>query len=213
MTRQRSKFEYPFVVPNPRYGDSSIVSDEEVGLEEIRQSHWRYAYSAAVMPDLSIRPGKESGHRFSSEFIFIASAVRADVERQRHGGIPRQYYVDTLKICQDCGEHFIFFALEQRHWYEVLGFWIKSECVRCSVCRLSERRIRTARQRFTLRTSEIDNLDARQFDTLLRDALLLAESGILKDLSKLRRLRNIAIEKGGAYKSLPSISEFLKVKA
>lgn len=124
---------------------------------------------------------------------------------QRSGVFPRRHYIDTLKQCRDCLEHFIFFAREQRHWYEVLGFWVDSDCVRCPICRLKDQRVRRARERYAIRINEISSLSDRKFATLLRDALFLSEIGVIKDKNKLRRLKNIAITRGSTGEPLPAI--------
>ena len=189
------------------------MSGEEVELTEIRRAYWRYAFSVALMPNLTQKPGERSCGSLGSEFIFVVSAISANVEKQRHAVFGRRFYVDTLKQCRDCGKSFIFFALEQRHWYEVLRFWVDSECVRCSICRVKDQRVRRAQERYATRVLEIDSLSDRHFVTLLRDALFLAESGLLKDESKLRRLKNIALKRGTDNEALSEIVSFLEQSA
>ncbi|PKN96854.1 MAG: hypothetical protein CVU43_18600 [Chloroflexi bacterium HGW-Chloroflexi-5] len=43
---------------------------------------------------------------------------------------------------------FIFFAEEQKHWYEELGFGLDSDCVRCVNCRKRQQGIAIARERY-----------------------------------------------------------------
>jgi Probable zinc-ribbon domain len=45
------------------------------------------------------------------------------------------HYFDEKRHCRDCGKQFIFFAMEQKHWFEVLGFMLDADAVRCSICR------------------------------------------------------------------------------
>ena len=186
------------------------MSGEEVSLDDIRRSFWRYALAVAVMPNFSIKPGRTPAGCVSSDCIFVSSAISADVYKQKYGVFPRRFYIDTLKQCRDCGKSFIFFALEQRHWYEALGFWIDSDCVRCSICRVKDQRIRKAQQRYSDRVIKIPSLSEREFSTLLRDGLLLAESGLLKDDTKLRRLRNIGLKMGMTGEPLSAVSAFLE---
>src|SRR5690606_36527388 len=55
------------------------------------------------------------------------------------------HYFDLERQCRDCGRSFIFFAEEQKFWYERLGFGLESDCVRCVDCRKKQQGI--ARQR------------------------------------------------------------------
>ena len=50
--------------------------------------------------------------------------------------------------CLDCGRLFIFFAEEQKHWYEELGFGLDSDCVRCVVCRKRQQGLARERERY-----------------------------------------------------------------
>lgn len=73
------------------------------------------------------------------------TAVLADLERQTPATVSVTHYFDLERSCRDCGRGFLFFACEQKHWYEELGFGLASDCVRCVECRRKQRGI--ARQR------------------------------------------------------------------
>lgn len=69
------------------------------------------------------------------------TAILAEPSRQvpdSYGGRVAYYY-DVRRVCRDCGHHFIFFAEEQKHWYEELGFRLEVDCVRCVPCRRKRR--------------------------------------------------------------------------
>jgi hypothetical protein len=76
------------------------------------------------------------------------TAVAADLSRQTPGFIPVSHYFDVRRKCVDCDQMFIFFAEEQKHWYEELGFGLDSDCVRCVNCRKRQQGIAIARERY-----------------------------------------------------------------
>ncbi|MGV3756923.1 MAG: zinc-ribbon domain containing protein [Verrucomicrobiota bacterium] len=137
---------------------------------QIRRSYWGYSEDVYIYPD---------------------SVIVADETKQNYSVMPRPYYVDILKSCRDCQNEFIFYATEQRHWYETLGFYIDADCVRCPNCRTTDQ---TLRRRFTRYSKNITRKDLtdEEFTMLLGDALFLYESGLLKTDQQLRRLRNQA---------------------
>lgn len=84
------------------------------------------------------------------------TAIEADGSKQRwaagensygHGTVIR-YYFDLRRVCRDCGRPFISFAEEQQHWYEVLGFPLEVDCVRCHECRRAQRGLEAAHKRY-----------------------------------------------------------------
>jgi hypothetical protein len=154
------------IVPHPRF-DRVVASGYDVSEEEIRK-HWGY----------------------QNETIFPESAIPANVARQNCSVVPRQWYVDVLKRCRDCKRPFIFFAREQQHWFEELGFWINADCVRCVKCRKSDQKLRSTFKRYSDAVTRRD-LDDKDLATHLADAVLLFEAGILRDEQRLRRLRNL----------------------
>jgi hypothetical protein len=87
---------------------------------------------------------------------------------------------------------FVFYALEQKHWYEYLGFDLGAFCVRCVDCRRAERRLRHRFQRYS-RLTRKDDLSESELARLVSDAVFLYLTGILESEQKLRRLKNLAI--------------------
>lgn len=157
------------IVPHPRYGDAVMPSGCKASAEEVRASFWRYR----------------------RDTIFPESAIRADTTRQNCTVFSRGYYVDTLRQCRTCGRSFIFFAREQQHWYEALGFYIDADCVHCPECRRSDQQLRRRFRRYSESIGRVD-IDDRDLVTLVGDAVFLWEAGILRDERRLRRLRNLA---------------------
>ncbi len=66
------------------------------------------------------------------------TAIVANTSRQKAPTVAVTHYYDVMRRCRDCKRMFLFFAEEQRYWYEELGFGLDSDCVRCVDCRKVE---------------------------------------------------------------------------
>jgi hypothetical protein len=152
MTLPRDKYtEY---ADHPRYGRRPKITglnpdplDREVNL------HW----IALSLEETAARIELLSGHKW--EHGDLASyardmkripntAIPADRTRQTAAVVPVTHYFDVDRMCLDCARRFIFFAEEQRHWYEELGFGLESDCVRCVDCRKRQQGLAQKRQRY-----------------------------------------------------------------
>ncbi len=69
------------------------------------------------------------------------TAIKADLERQSPATVPVTHYFDLKRECRHCGRPFLFFAEEQRHWYEELGLPLEADAVHCQPCRKSLREL------------------------------------------------------------------------
>jgi hypothetical protein len=117
------------------------------------------------------------------------TAIRANPEKQNHPTLPVSHYYDIEKICRNCKRHFIFFAEEQKYWYETLQFPLDSDCVRCSNCRKTEQFL--ARNRSTYeRLAGAKTRDWKDNLKMAKSALALVENGVFgtKVLQKIRKL-------------------------
>lgn len=76
------------------------------------------------------------------------TGIVADQEKQHAHAYVVPYYFDKKCVCRDCKRPFIFFAEEQKHWYEDLGFYIWARCVRCVDCRKKGQLVRKAHKRY-----------------------------------------------------------------
>jgi hypothetical protein len=76
------------------------------------------------------------------------TAIKADLTKQAPATVPVTHYFDTKRTCRDCDKPFIFFAEEQKHWYEDLGFGLDSDCVRCPACRKRQQGLARAKERY-----------------------------------------------------------------
>lgn len=78
------------------------------------------------------------------------TAILADPSKQTRATIPVTHYFDLERICLDCRRRFIFFAEEQKYWYEELGFGLESDCIRCTDCRKRQQEVARLRRRYEL---------------------------------------------------------------
>ncbi|MCD6052345.1 MAG: hypothetical protein K0Q55_3763 [Verrucomicrobia bacterium] len=85
---------------------------------------------------------------FGSRRLDYSTAQRADISKQNFSVCPRHWYVDATFVCRDCNGEFIFFASEQRFWYEDRHFWIDSLPTRCISCRKEQRTRLNLRKRY-----------------------------------------------------------------
>jgi hypothetical protein len=76
------------------------------------------------------------------------TAIPAELSRQTPATYAVTHCFDSKRQCADCGKPFIFFAAEQKHWYEDPGFGLDADCVRCVYCRKRQQGIASYRQRY-----------------------------------------------------------------
>jgi hypothetical protein len=117
------------------------------------------------------------------------TAVAADVTRQARATLHVTHYFDAKRVCRECGRPFLFFAEEQKHWYEELVFPLEADCLECPPCRKDEQRLRAIRHRYEVLSAN----GARTRDAaleLVECGLVLVESALFsaKLLPKLRGL-------------------------
>ncbi len=176
------------LVTHPRFGS------------EPRASGYRDAVAAAY---------KDWGGEYFCKVVFPESAIRADPAKQNHSFRPRRYYVDMKKTCRDCHRSFLFFAEEQRYWYEELGFPLAADCVRCPECRKANRIVRVRFSRYSQNVTK-DVLDDDSLATLVDDAVFLWERSILKDMQKIYRLRKVAWSRIPDHEATRKINTLIK---
>ena len=115
------------------------------------------------------------------------TAVAADLTKQRPATIPVTHYFDAKRICRRCERPFLFFAEEQKYWYEELRFPLEADCLECVLCRKSEQQLDTARRKYERLLARSDRAED---DTLsmVECAVLLIESSVFskKLIPKLR---------------------------
>ena len=123
----RKKREYANYVEHPRFG--------------------RYPHVTGLNPESDFTTGSPFLHWNAAERI-PHTAVEADLSRQSRATVRVTHYYDVKRKCRDCGRPFIFFAQEQKHWYEELGLPLEADCVRCVPCRKRQHGIAAKRERY-----------------------------------------------------------------
>lgn len=125
--------EYKAFVAHPRYGQGPRrTALNPTGREPVRPGmsmvklHWHSGPDCRI-PD---------------------TAIVADPSKQCFTTMPVSHYFDVKRTCHDCAAPFLFFAEEQRHWYEDLGFPLDADCVRCVPCRKRTQGVARQRQRY-----------------------------------------------------------------
>ena len=118
-------------VPHPRYGSQPITSGHVYSKDEIESAHWRYA----------------------SLKYFPETAIPAEAEKQNYAEYSRKLYVDIEESCKGCQREFIFFALEQKYWFEELKFWVDSHCIKCINCRKRDFEIKQMQVKYVKKTN------------------------------------------------------------
>jgi hypothetical protein len=99
------------------------------------------------------------------------------------------HYFDAKRVCRKCGRRFLFFAEEQKHWYEELGFPLEADCLECPPCRKDEQELRALHRRYDALLATPDRGAADTLE-LVRCAVQLVESSVFtpKALPRLRAL-------------------------
>jgi hypothetical protein len=124
---KRTENKYAEFVEHPRYGNRPLFTglNPKAGEKNVFL-HWHSPESCRI-------PG---------------TAVVADTTRQNYTTVPVTHYFDVERVCCDCRRPFIFFALEQKYWYEILNFKLDANCIRCPICRKRDQRLSRDRQRY-----------------------------------------------------------------
>lgn len=117
------------------------------------------------------------------------TAIKAEPSLQNQPTVPVTHYFDVERVCRDCKQPFIFFAQEQKYWYETLKFPLDSDCVRCPKCRKTERFLARTRATYE-RLAGIKIRDWKDNLKMAGSALTLIESGIFGNrvIQTIRRL-------------------------
>lgn len=110
---------------HPLFGEIPLLLT--IHRDEIGRTVRYWAYDRSYKPPLP--PGAVRGNVLAQEFCEMCH-------------VPRYFYIDQEKTCQQCGKAFVFSAAEQKYWYETLKFHFSSVAIRCLACR---RRRRTER--------------------------------------------------------------------
>jgi hypothetical protein len=185
MPRKRNRDDF---VVHPRYGDEPRLT--------------------GLNPKPDFLTGAVHLHWHSLGEARIANtAIAADTSRQNQPTIAVTHYFDSRRVCIDCRQSFLFFAAEQKYWYEVLGFPLEANCIRCAPCRKEQRALQARRQRYEV----LFALEARTPDQdieLVESALALVGAGVF-GTRLLERLRSI-LKKAEPHRKLEGLWQRLR---
>lgn len=176
------------LVAHPRYGHTSMRSGVRgFSAQDIAASHWRY----------------------DIDTIFPESVLVADTSRQNYSMYPRPFYVDMRRTCRSCSRPFIFFAAEQKHWFEVLQFYVDADCVHCPECRQQRVAAKREFQRYTTLVS-IEKPSVTELKQLVDLTVSLLAQGVLKNRTRLGQLKNTALKRIPTYSGTLALVEALQ---
>lgn len=177
----------PELVHHPRYGAVPSTSGLSVPKDELLHGHWSY----------------------QRDTIYSQSVLVADVSKQNYATFPRRYYVDVLRNCRTCNRRFIFFAREQKHWFETLRFYTDADCVHCTDCRRENQTVRRRLRRYSDLMAKATKTQ-KDFTALVDDATYLVRRGVLRRLDRLGHLKNEASKLIPEYPGTRQLAELLK---
>ena len=140
--------------------------------------------------------------------ILAETAVLANVERQRSSWCARPVYADVLKRCKTCRRPFLFYANEQRFWYETLQFDVNIDCVKCPACRKLAHRAKACLDRYA-KSLHAPRLDAKAMKAFVDDTLYLFEQGLVRNLARVGAIKNRAQRELGAYAGTQRLAQSL----
>lgn len=153
----------------------------------------RYPRVTGLNPESDLTTGRGPFLHWNAAERIPNTAIEADLSRQSPAMVPVTHYYDVSRQCRDCGRPFIFFAEEQKHWYEELGLPLEADCVRCVSCRKRQQGIAAKRERY----EELFHVRERTADENLEMAeccLSLIEEGIFsaRQTQRVRHLLKLA---------------------
>ncbi|MBL8346846.1 MAG: zinc-ribbon domain containing protein [Rubrivivax sp.] len=157
---------YADFVPHPRFGRGP----RRTGLDP------------ANTPDGSVFLHWHSG----PEVRVPGTAIAANTTDQCQATVPVTHYFDARRVCRQCARPFLFFAEEQKHWYEELKFPLEADCLECVPCRKAEQRLQAAQRRYASLLGHPQRSVAETLE-LVECGVFLVEAGVFskKSLPKL----------------------------
>lgn len=179
----KSKWDF---VPHPRYGDKPRHTGLDVqnlydGVyircwTEKELARWASTHSYTWIDPATVG------------CLIPGTAITADPTKQHGSCMLNTHYYDIKRKCRDCGRMFIFFADEQRYWYEELRFPVDADCVRCHPCRHRQQALDVTRRSYeTLLHVESTSLEVLLELTLARLDLVEARLFHPRQLDHVRR--------------------------
>jgi len=155
-------------VTHPRYGNVPMHQQRIYSDDDIKNSYWGYKFVT----------------------FFRESAILADISKQNYTTFPRGLYVDIEMRCVECNREFIFYALEQKYWYEILGFYIDTDCTKCIDCRNNEKKIKEKKSKYEVLITK-KGRTLLEIKELKEISFELFEIGYLKNKGNLAQILNM----------------------
>ena len=87
----------------------------------------------------------------------------ADYHRQ-NALYPVSHYFDVAKTCRICRRRVIFYAREQKFWYEDLRFPQHANCVHCHDCRREQRYLKRLRLQYERLITDTHRTESESLD-------------------------------------------------
>lgn len=180
--------KYDEYVEHPRYGKGPLLTGEN--------------------PQSDFKNGVNLHWHAREDCIIPNTAIVADTTRQVDAMFAITHYFDLKRRCDDCNRMFVFFAREQKHWYEILQFSINADCRRCVECRKQKQFVANRRAQYELLLKSDDRSDVDTL-TLVDCCLTLIEKSEFgrRSLQTARELLNSVaadsvVRKHATYRSL-----------
>lgn len=105
------------------------------------------------------------------------TAIEADYAKQNFTTMGVTFYYDMKRICERCKSPFIFFAEEQKFWYEELQLLIDVTARQCHECRHHNRSVAYSRERYEELFHNKERTLEEDFE-IAEHCLLLMEEGV-----------------------------------
>lgn len=119
------------------------------------------------------------------------TAVAADMSKQSKRSYSVKYYMDEIHQCVDCRRQFIFFAREQKYWFEELQMPIEVIGRRCFECRSADKNSKKQMKRYAaLKHLDDPSLEEVKFMATFCLSQLEAEVFHQKQIQTLRAYLN-----------------------
>jgi hypothetical protein len=194
---ERKTDKYREFVDHPRYGRRPNKTGLNPSpMDANVRLHWNTTTHKEIVAQYESIIGKRWPYGDFSAYTsgtkrIPGTAIVADPSKQTRATVPVTHYFDLERSCRDCKRHFIFFAEEQKYWYEELGFGLESDCVRCTECRKKQQGIAWLRERYES-LFHIDPKSAEEKLDLADCCIRLVEEGVFtqKRLEFARMLLN-----------------------
>ncbi len=173
---------YSEYVEHPRFGQSPRFThaDPDPTKEKVCVSWWSPLPSELDLLEF----GADDG------IAIEGTAIPADIAAQKPMMFQFTHYYDVDRKCLDCGRRFIFFAEEQKFWYETLQFYGGVNCLHCIVCRKKRQHLDRARLDYQ-ELKGLEHLNPAQTLQLIESGITLIEAGVASEKCR-NHLRHLA---------------------